>query len=252
MNHLILLTTIMLTTLINYVEARPSYTREFLRHYPHTKKTPLGKCSLCHQGGDYNSYSDDAAMEDYNFKAIENEDSDGDGHSNKEEIEALTHPGNPESYPGSPLTLASDLDNLLNKADEYYDKGRSSNYINHAFTNISAIRDLLDEEDNGSRPLLILRPTMTLYHSLWHYRDFFKGCLFPKEGRRKKPHLSSEKQLGITKEFIKFMVAHTSVVNVYVIPKSSFLSKKKISPCSMAFEVGNGDVLIMQGTTKLP
>ena len=39
------------------------------------------------------------------FQAIENDDSDGDGYTNIEEILALTHPGDPTSFPGIVVTV---------------------------------------------------------------------------------------------------------------------------------------------------
>jgi len=79
--------------------AFPSYTKEFLQVYPHAKKSPLRSCTLCHVDGGYNQYSYDYEDYGYDFEAIEPLDSDGDGFSNIEEINALTFPGDFESYP---------------------------------------------------------------------------------------------------------------------------------------------------------
>lgn len=79
-----------------------------------TSGTALDTCALCHQsaggGGPRNAYgnafeqaldahgSDPAAA----FAAIESADSDGDGYSNIDEINARTKPGDPASHPGGP------------------------------------------------------------------------------------------------------------------------------------------------------
>lgn len=68
--------------------------------YPDITTTSLYDCSLCHASGDNrNPFGMDFEASDHNFDAIENEDSDHDGFSNITEIERLTWPGNPLSFP---------------------------------------------------------------------------------------------------------------------------------------------------------
>ena len=68
--------------------------------YPSIIGTPLNSCSLCHSSGDNrNPYGSDFGSFGHNFQSIENEDSDDDGFSNITEIDALTFPGNPNSFP---------------------------------------------------------------------------------------------------------------------------------------------------------
>jgi hypothetical protein len=102
----------------------------FLGVYPFAKSTKLDDCSLCHPGGkvgsktygscDYchqtyglkephtqpvplNSYGSAykaAGRAAASIQTIQDLDSDGDGKTNLEEIQALTFPGDPKDYPG--------------------------------------------------------------------------------------------------------------------------------------------------------
>ena len=108
---------------------------KFISVYPDKAGTKLDHCALCHSGGSYTnskgklvslgscqwchySYKYDAsgnildtmntygkAYHDYGrnaaaIRAIENLNSDGDGYTNIEEINANAYPGNPDDYPG--------------------------------------------------------------------------------------------------------------------------------------------------------
>ena len=107
----------------------------FISVYPDKAGTKLDHCALCHSGGQYEkktgvwvslgscqwchySYKYDAsgnildtmntygkAYHEYGrnaaaIRAIENLNSDGDGYTNIEEINANAYPGNPDDYPG--------------------------------------------------------------------------------------------------------------------------------------------------------
>lgn len=107
---------------------------QFLKAYPDKAKTKLDSCGLCHTGGQYekkpgmfismgscqychykygydesgniddtlNPYGRDYLKNGRNeaaIKAIDSKDSDGDGYSNKSEIEAVRFPGNKEDDP---------------------------------------------------------------------------------------------------------------------------------------------------------
>jgi hypothetical protein len=107
--------------------------KNFLTVYPFATSTKLDDCSLCHPGGsitqgtktthygscDYchntyllqpphgpvplNGYGQDylnAGRDQNALKEIENLDSDGDGYTNIQEIDALTFPGDKNDYPG--------------------------------------------------------------------------------------------------------------------------------------------------------
>lgn len=63
----------------------------------------MGICQVCHidpnGGGDLNSYGTDYMSNDYSFEDIAGLDSDNDGFTNQEELDAATLPGDPESSP---------------------------------------------------------------------------------------------------------------------------------------------------------
>jgi len=65
-----------------------------------TSGTVLDTCDTCHTSGyGFNSYGSDYRNSSLNFQAIEGLDSDGDGFTNIDEINALTFPGDASSFP---------------------------------------------------------------------------------------------------------------------------------------------------------
>ncbi len=62
-------------------------------------------CLVCHTsasgGGDLNDFGSDFSENDNDIEAINDLDSDGDGHTNQKELEAGTFPGDPDSSPVS-------------------------------------------------------------------------------------------------------------------------------------------------------
>ncbi|WP_370574195.1 hypothetical protein [Methanomethylovorans sp.] len=82
------------------VSAKSSYLSSLNQHY-NTSGTNLDSCKTCHtsSGGSLNPYGRAYSSNGRNFASIENLDSDNDGFTNIEEINALTFPGNPTDYP---------------------------------------------------------------------------------------------------------------------------------------------------------
>ncbi|MDP2216070.1 MAG: PGF-CTERM sorting domain-containing protein [Methanolobus sp.] len=84
------------------VSARPAYLDAFNQQYD-TEDTKLDACATCHinpnGGGSRNPYGMAYAASGRDFASIEALDSDGDGFTNLEEINALTFPGDPADYP---------------------------------------------------------------------------------------------------------------------------------------------------------
>jgi len=119
----------------------------FLTVYPFAKSTKLDDCSLCHPGSpNGKSGSCDYCHQTYGLKephtqpvplnsygnayvavgrtpssiqTIQNLDSDGDGKTNLEEIQALTFPGDPKDYPGlvSAPVIGLNLERILKLPD---------------------------------------------------------------------------------------------------------------------------------------
>ena len=89
------LLTFLLLTHLTTAFAIKDYRTQFLALYPHTKGMKLSSCKLCHDSPGYhniNAFGDDFTTYGYDYKAIENLDSDGDTVSNIDEINNLTHP----------------------------------------------------------------------------------------------------------------------------------------------------------------
>jgi len=105
--HLFLIIALVLLS-IPSATARPNYFNKMEQKYPQIKGTKLDTCGMCHisreGGGERNSYGKVYESKNRNFSAIENFDSDKDGFSNIEEINALTFPGNASDYPKSTET----------------------------------------------------------------------------------------------------------------------------------------------------
>jgi hypothetical protein len=91
--------------------AKPEYMDAFNEKYD-TRGTRLDSCMTCHSSStpskeNLNPYGIDFSMASYDFGAIEQLDSDGDGFKNIEEIKALTFPGDPQSNPSTATTTSS-------------------------------------------------------------------------------------------------------------------------------------------------
>ncbi len=84
------------------VLGRQAYFDIFIETYPNIEGTDIDVC-ICHTNpfGDSprNPYGIDFANHNYSLVEIENNDSDGDGWRNIDEINALTHPGDPTDVP---------------------------------------------------------------------------------------------------------------------------------------------------------
>jgi hypothetical protein len=80
--------------------AKSSYLYSFNQRYD-TADTVLDTCDVCHSGpngGSLDSYGR-AYSHTRNYGGIEDQDSDGDGFTNLEEINALTFPGDSSDHP---------------------------------------------------------------------------------------------------------------------------------------------------------
>lgn len=83
----------------------PEYLNRFNDQYD-TGGTKLDSCQTCHTGSsgnrqNVNPYGLDFERSNHEFGPIESLDSDGDGHTNIDEIKAATFPGDPKDFPGS-------------------------------------------------------------------------------------------------------------------------------------------------------
>jgi mono/diheme cytochrome c family protein len=93
-------------------QAKSRFLSEFGQVYPAAAASQLNGCLLCHTSpnpsGDNkarNPYGDDwEEVGDGDFRAIESRDSDRDGFTNLQEIQALSFPGDPSS---TPLTVTT-------------------------------------------------------------------------------------------------------------------------------------------------
>lgn len=72
--------------------------------YPNIQNSRIDSCNLCHVSGSFarNPYGQAYATSGRNFVTIEILDSDGDGYTNLQEIQALSFPGNPSDVPVQP------------------------------------------------------------------------------------------------------------------------------------------------------
>lgn len=79
--------------------AKSSHLKAFKTAYPNA--VTIAKCILCHEKGGYNRnyFGQDFEKAKYDFKAIENFDSDGDNFTNVQEYSANTFPGDKTSFP---------------------------------------------------------------------------------------------------------------------------------------------------------
>ena len=98
---------LLLAALALTVQARPRTKREFLAAYPRTQGTRLDACVTCHAPptsqlpSALNPYGLAVRKASFNFVAVEKEDSDADGVSNRKEIDLLSFPGDSSDRPGA-------------------------------------------------------------------------------------------------------------------------------------------------------
>ncbi len=90
------------------VFATSTYLANFRTTYPAAATSQLNSCVLCHidpnGGGTRNAYGEAFRNAGHSYTAIEGADSDGDGFTNLQEIQALTFPGDAASHPPAPST----------------------------------------------------------------------------------------------------------------------------------------------------
>jgi type II secretory pathway pseudopilin PulG len=98
--------------------ARPTYFAAFKEKY-NTSGTKLDSCNTCHTSGGgspRNPYGLAFSDSGHDFSSIEALDSDSDGFTNIEEINALTFPGNPTDYPQTtPATPTATIPNVTHE-----------------------------------------------------------------------------------------------------------------------------------------
>jgi hypothetical protein len=94
---------LLLPLLALVVQARPLTRRAFVTAYPKTAGTRLDACVTCHSadGTSLNAYGSALAKSGAAFQPIERLDSDGDGVSNRLEIQALAFPGDAKDRPAA-------------------------------------------------------------------------------------------------------------------------------------------------------
>ena len=93
------------------VEANSDYFNQTMGQYPSIVGSRIASCSLCHTASipSLNSYGlafANAGADSAAFKAIESMDSDGDGFTNLQEINAFTFPGNAADKPVVPTNTS--------------------------------------------------------------------------------------------------------------------------------------------------
>ena len=105
-----LLAMVFVTGLFGLARANSTYSGYFNSAYPGSSLAGSGNCAVCHTSiPSVNSYGSDFKNHGKNqaaLTAIESLDSDGDGSTNRVEIDAGTSPGDPNSHPVVSDTIA--------------------------------------------------------------------------------------------------------------------------------------------------
>ncbi|OPY25605.1 MAG: hypothetical protein A4E23_00015 [Methanomethylovorans sp. PtaU1.Bin073] len=144
------------------VSAKSSYLSSLNQHY-NTSGTNLDSCKTCHTssgGGSLNPYGRAYSSNGRNFASIESLDSDNDGFTNIEEINALTFPGDANDHPQTTsatpttttnvtqqqqtTTISDDDDNELE--DEMEDDEVSDDSIKEQLTTSVPVSNVTEEK----------------------------------------------------------------------------------------------------------
>ncbi|WP_292467450.1 PGF-CTERM sorting domain-containing protein [Methanolobus sp.] len=95
---LVLFLAAIMLTVAPMASAKSSFMSSFNNYYD-TGDTRLDSCAICHSGPNGGSLNSYGRAYGGNYASIEDRDSDGDGFSNLDEINALTFPGNANDFP---------------------------------------------------------------------------------------------------------------------------------------------------------
>ncbi len=131
----------------------------FNEHYD-TNGTRLDSCIVCHGSNveSLNPYGAAYQNDNGDFTVIETQDSDGDGFSDLDEVNALTFPGNPEDYPGNistvPLGTNETVGEPINNASERLGNaserlGNASETVSNVSERVSNATDEREEQSPG-------------------------------------------------------------------------------------------------------
>jgi hypothetical protein len=109
---LALVSAMIISSIPQPVFAAPADLSSFVTKYPVALGTLMQQCALCHTNSipalnPYGAAYKAAGRSVAAFAAIENLDSDGDGFTNIQEINALTFPGDPSSHPALAATATN-------------------------------------------------------------------------------------------------------------------------------------------------
>jgi hypothetical protein len=151
------------------VSAKSNYLSSFNQHY-NTSGTNLDSCKACHTssgGGSLNPYGRAYSSNGRNFASIETLDSDNDGFTNIEEINALTFPGDANDHPQTTsatpttttnvtqqqqtTTISDDDDNELE--DEMEDDEVSDDDIKEQMTTAVPVSNVSQEKPTSQVPV---------------------------------------------------------------------------------------------------
>ncbi len=94
------------------VHAESAYLDDFIAAYPAANGTRIDQCIICHTvngSSSRNTYGAAWRSNGHNFANVANLDSDGDGFTNIQEINALTFPGNANDKPASTGSVTATL-----------------------------------------------------------------------------------------------------------------------------------------------
>ena len=91
-------------------QAKGSYLNSLINTYPALSGTKLDSCRACHTNVPaLNAFGQAYQNSGYNFSALEQLDSDGDGWTNIDEIQAVTLPGSSGDHPVAAATTTTHL-----------------------------------------------------------------------------------------------------------------------------------------------
>ena len=149
--YVVVLLVVIALACASVASAQSSFLSSFNQHYD-TYDTRLDSCDICHSGpngGSLDSYGRAYSGNGRNLVSIEDIDSDGDGFSNIEEIDALTFPGDSTDFPE--ITAVPISEPVINETDMVANESEEDQNVSEEI-GVENVEEETENEEDMEKP----------------------------------------------------------------------------------------------------